>query len=203
MLTVVFKNISVPDFQGNGKRVFADIRKLERLETENKLIIDINPFKSVGNRTIPSRFNNTTITERLNPQNAFVFQARILPQSEPYCQASFLIEISLPPEYPFKRSKITFLDPIYHPRVHKSGKICCECRFCGGSGCFRIKPLVDIIEDLIYFIDNISDNFETANFECAAEYTDDHPTFYRKALENTLTYGRPRHQSNHKISLCI
>ena len=164
---------------------------LEYLEIKNKLIIDANPLTPLANRSIPPRFNNTTIPEHLYTQDAPVFQARILPQSQPYCQASFLIEIILPREYPFKHPKITFLDPMYHPRVHESGKICCGCRFCGGHGYSRIKSLVDIIEDLIYFIDNISDNFETANSECATEYTNDHPTFYRKALESTLSYGRP------------
>jgi ubiquitin-protein ligase len=188
-----YKNILAPDLRSSSRRIFADIRKLERLETENKLIIDVNPLTPSGNRTIPPRFNNTTIAERRNTKNAFVFQARILPQSEPYCHASFLIEIEFLEEYPFKAPKITLLDPIYHPRVRESGTLCYGCDRCNGIMYVPTKYLVDIIEYVIYLIDNISDSFCVANRECFTEYMEDHPTFYRKALERTISYGRPRY----------
>jgi ubiquitin-protein ligase len=175
------------------KRIYGEFKRLERLEFEHKIIIDVNPLACFGNQKVPPRFNNTTATERLNPNNMFIFRARILPQSEPYCQASFLIEIALPPEYPFKGPKIIFLDPIYHPSIHESGKFCCDSGFHGNEGYRPTTSLVDIIEDIINFIDNIPNQSGYVNQECFAEYKDDYPTFYKKALELTLSYGRPRY----------
>jgi ubiquitin-protein ligase len=175
------------------RRIFYEIRKLERLESENKIIIDVNPLTSLGNQKVPPRFNNTTITERLDTNNILTFQARLLPQTEPYCRASFLIEIAFPSEYPFKGPKIIFLDPIYHPFVYESGRLCCDWGFSTDASYRPTTMLTEVIEKIIHSIDNISDEFEDANGECFAEYKNDYPTFYKKALERTLSYGRPRY----------
>jgi ubiquitin-protein ligase len=175
------------------RRIFRELKRLERLEFKHKIIIDVHPLASFGNQKVPPRFNNATVTERLDTNNMFIFQARILPQSEPYCQASFLTEIALPPEYPFKGPKIIFLDPIYHPNIHESDKLCCDSGFHGDEGYKPTTSLVDIIENIIHFIDNIPDQSGYVNAECFQEYTNDYPTFYKKALERTLSYGRPRY----------
>ncbi len=178
---------------GVNRRIYREIRKLERLESENKIIIDVNPLISFGNEQVPPHFNNTTIIERLDATNRYTFQARILPQTEPYCQASFLIEITLPPEYPFRGPKIIFLDPIYHPSIDESGRLCCDWGFFSDGNYKPTTMLVDVIEDLIHIIDNIPGYSKYVNGECFEEYKNDYSTFYKKALERTLSFGRPRY----------
>jgi ubiquitin-conjugating enzyme E2 D/E len=189
---------------GVRRRIFSEIRKLERLESENKIIIDINPFKSFGNGKIPPRFNNvtiiegfpsTSIIEYIKAINMFTFQARILPQTEPYCQASFLIEIVFPSEYPFKQPKIIFSDPIYHPNIYDDySTFSSDGGFPDDYGWYKpTTSLVEIIEKVLSFIDNIPGRANYVNKKCFKEYEKDYPTFYKKALEGTLSYGRPRY----------
>ncbi len=123
-----------------------------------------------------------------------IIQGRILPQTEPYCRASFLIEIALPREYPFKCPEITFLDPIYHPNVEESGKCCC-CSF-GFGDPKSYKPTValsKIITTIIEMIDSPVTRQQGHNQERLAEYHNNYETFCKKALESTLSYGRPRY----------
>ena len=47
-------------------------------------------------------------------------RGRVFPERDPYCFASFLVEIKLPPEYPFKKPQATILDPIYNPNFMKT-----------------------------------------------------------------------------------
>jgi ubiquitin-protein ligase len=175
------------------RRIFYEIRKLERLESENKIIIDVHPLTSVGNQQVPPRFNNTAITECLDTYSIFTFQFRVLPQTEPYCQASFLIETSFPPQYPLTVPEIIFLDPIYHPSVYISGRLRGDWGFSSDGIYKSTTMLVDIIEKVLHFIDNIPGQSEYVNEECFKEYTNDYATFYKKALERTLSFGRPRY----------
>jgi hypothetical protein len=69
----------------------------------------------------PLRFNNTRKTQRFNERNYCVIQARILPQTEPYCRASFLIEIIVSKEYLFKLSEVIFPHPVCHSSVDEGG----------------------------------------------------------------------------------
>lgn len=173
------------------KRLLAEIDRFERLETENMIIIDVNSLAPFSNKKVPPRFNNTTIAQSLDVVSGYRFQARILPQSEPYCRASFLIEIKLPPEYPFKAPDIIFLDPIYHPSVQSSGEVC-YCKKCVFDFYKPTTMLREVIEHLIHTIDNSPDRHQIRNDECFIEYQNDYQTFYNKALEFTLSYGRPR-----------
>jgi ubiquitin-protein ligase len=174
------------------KRLFSEIKMLECLESENKIIIDVNPLKSFGNQKVPSRFNNTTITQHLPAVDMNRFQVRILPKTEPYCRASFLIDIRFPPEYPFKEPDITFLDPIYHPSIGNSGHYS-GCPKCNCDETYKpTTMLVETIEHVFHNIDSNPDDSHICNYECFVEYQNDYQTFYRKALEHTLSYGRPR-----------
>lgn len=51
-----------------------------------------------------------------------VIIGRIFPDSEPFKEGSFQIELKLPPEFPFSPPAIRFLTPIYHPSVEQDGK---------------------------------------------------------------------------------
>ena len=120
------------------------------------------------------------------------FQGRILPQSEPYCRASFLIQITLPQEYPFKIPEFIFLDPIYHPNVDDSGRHCCDCAFQALEKYTPARDLANFIEDIIHNIDNPSSFHECRNLR-VKEYHEDPTAFHHKALEHTREYGRTRY----------
>ena len=170
-----------------------ELDKLERLESENKFILDVGLLKCSNDNILPERFNGTTIAKPLDTLDLFTFYGRIFLQTEPYCQASFLIEIKLPQEYPFKEPEITFLDRIYHPIVHESGRICIDWSFTETESYSPRMFVADIIDAIVGMIDNSPNKWYVVNQKCFHEYKNDYPTFYNKALELTLSFGRPRH----------
>jgi ubiquitin-protein ligase len=168
------------------------------MEFENKFILDTYSMVLFGNEKPPSRFNNTSkitaTARRYSGRDTIAIRGRILPQKEPYCHASFLIEITLPREYPFKPPDVTFLDPIYHPNVTDEGSLCCCCDHIVGHEEWRpTTRLSDFIEAAIRRIDTIPSRSESVNIQCAEEYQNHYLKFYEKALRLVLSYGRPRY----------
>ncbi|CAF1173093.1 unnamed protein product [Adineta steineri] len=161
-----------------NNRVRRELLKLEQLELENKFILDISPMAPLPDiNKPPPRFNNSRMTKRPLRKDIMIIQGRILLQSELYCRASFLIEIALPREYPFKRPEITFLDPIYHPNISTSDKYCdCSCDFdftAGGS--YRPTTSLDsIITTIIHIIDSPFIGEESHNPERLLVYRNDY-----------------------------
>jgi len=64
------------------------------------------------------------LIERVDESNILNWVVLILPQMDPYKKGAFRIDITYPPEYPFKPPKITFKTKIYHPNVDEKGNIC-------------------------------------------------------------------------------
>jgi ubiquitin-protein ligase len=118
-----------------------------------------------------------------------IIRGRILPEKDPYCFASFLIEIRVPFDYPFKRPEIIILDPIYHPNVKNDGRHRC-CRGPPGEWSPAIQ-LTDCIKAVINTINDPAPEHRT-NPMIASEYLTNYEKFYEKASEYTFKYGRPR-----------
>ncbi|UJR16721.1 hypothetical protein I4U23_003621 [Adineta vaga] len=181
------------------KRFEQDIQKLKELELENRFIFDnYSGHHSFDTNNPPPRFNNTRIDKRIIKEGFTIIQGRILLQTEPYRDGSFLVEIAFPQEYPFKHPNITFLDPIYHPNISKSGACCgCDCGF-RFSTPVMYRPTTTLNSIIMKIIETIEQPFpidaeESHNPKCLIEYRNDYQTFYKKAFECTLTYGRPRY----------
>jgi ubiquitin-protein ligase len=119
-----------------------------------------------------------------------VIRGRIFPEKDPYCFASFLIQIEISPNYPSKMPETFILDRIYHPNVREDGQPCCW-RF-NHEKWQPTTTLIEFIKAIIHTIDN--PHLEhLQNVECANEYRSNYEKFYEKALQYTLKYGRPRH----------
>ncbi len=140
---------------------------------------------------LPSQsLNNTTANRHFDNKQEFVIRGRILPEKDPYCLASFLIEIRLPAEYPFKMPEVIFRNPIYHPNVSQNGQLCCW-----GFNYEKWRPkttLIDVIKAIINTIDNSHLEYH-CNEELVNEYRDNYEKFYETALEYTLKHRQSRH----------
>jgi ubiquitin-conjugating enzyme E2 L3 len=171
--------------------------QLEQLELENKFVFDQNTWMLFGNKKPPPRFTNKptpwhTYVSTYG-KDVMIIKGRIFPKTEPYCRASFLIEIILPRTFPFQPPDVFFRDPIYHPTVDGKGYHCCCCRdILGNKEWAPTTRLTTVIEAVIRNIDNISETSPIVNSELFKEYMHNRQTFYKNALRCTLTYGRPR-----------
>jgi ubiquitin-protein ligase len=134
------------------------------------------------------------LIQSVDTEYSTVIRGRILPQTEPYCHASFLIEITLPPQWPFKPPEVMFLDPLYHSNIDEWSRHRCDCWHNRSPDMWIPKTsLKTIIETVIRVIDDDPDSHPIRNRECLEEYRNDYQTFYKKALRFTLSFGRPRY----------
>jgi ubiquitin-protein ligase len=160
--------IILAEAMGVHKRVVNEIRKVQEWQSENKFILE----SWSHHKSIPR------------------IHGGIFPEREPYCFASFLIEIAFPFEYPFQPPETRILDAIYHPRAQKSGQGC-SCWYPVNN---MWRPTTSLIEYINIIIDVI-DNFDLKR-RCGGtvvvESASDYEQFYEKALRCTFDHGRPR-----------
>ena len=70
--------------------------------------------------------NNITAGPK-NENNIFQWSATILgPEGSPYEDGTFILDIDIPNNYPFKPPKINFRTKIYHPNINDHGSICLD-----------------------------------------------------------------------------
>jgi ubiquitin-protein ligase len=151
-----------------------------------------------GRNKPPSRFNNTATTLKSHIVDGTIIQGRILPNIKPYCRASFLIQITLPREYPLEEPDIFILDPIYHPNINDygKGKGSRSWSFVFGQQFDPTTPLTVYVEAIIHVVNNITNSSYHDIYnstERITEYNTNYQTFYENALGFTLSYGRPRY----------
>lgn len=120
-----------------------------------------------------------------------VLGGRIFPRSDPYYCASLRVEIKLPPEYPFKPPAARFLDPIHHPMIKTSGKLC-SCWDFYSFTWVPTRKIVDYITGMINTIDNPAQWKNHDDSVCYSEYNSNYSAFYEKAMQSVLTHGQSR-----------
>lgn len=60
----------------------------------------------------------------LHEENILHWQGLLVPDAHPYNISAFKVELTFPPEYPFRPPKIIFKTPIYHPNIDEQGQVC-------------------------------------------------------------------------------
>lgn len=169
--------ISLSNNSIRNRRICTEFMKLKKWESEKKIILEYGLASDIQK-------------SMQNWNEPFNIYARILPEKDPYCLASFLIEIKLPPEYPFAMPQITFIDPIYHINIMNDGRLCC----CWGTAA-TFRPTTSLVDLLNSFIEAVNrptiDHCTDSNR--SIEYQDNYEQFYEKALQLTLNKGRPRY----------
>uniref|UniRef100_A0A0A9WL42 Ubiquitin-conjugating enzyme E2-18 kDa n=1 Tax=Lygus hesperus TaxID=30085 RepID=A0A0A9WL42_LYGHE len=56
--------------------------------------------------------------------NIYVWHALICPETPPYKDGAFRVEMIFPQEYPFKPPKLIMKTKIYHPNFDEKGQVC-------------------------------------------------------------------------------
>ncbi len=135
--------------------------------------------------------SNTISIEHLHDVRGAVIHGRIFPAKDPYCFASFRIEIRFPAEYPYKIPEVFFLDPIYHPATRRHDGRCCCCLL--QKSYTPTSSLVELIEHVLNTIDNHDLQHYCTDAVVDNEYRNNYEQFYERALQYTLNYGLPRH----------
>lgn len=94
-----------------------EYKLIRQLENEGKFILDYCSWVPECCCESPPRFDGTVSTQPFQPEKCFLIQGRILPNTEPYYMASFLIQLTIPHKFPFEIPKVFFIDSVYHPDI--------------------------------------------------------------------------------------
>ncbi|GFX74165.1 ubiquitin-conjugating enzyme E2 T [Trichonephila clavipes] len=111
------------------------------------------------------------------------------PDSSPYENGVFHIDIQIPEKYPFLPPNVHFITPVYHPNIDDSGRICLEILKLPPQGAWKpslnLKIILMSIQGLLAE-PNFNDPLMT---EISQEYEMNRSSFVIKAREWTKKYA--------------
>merc|ERR1711934_1284806 len=104
------------------------------------------------------------------------------PQSSPYENGIFKLELFLPEEYPMAPPKVRFLTKIYHPNVDRLGRICLDILKDKWSPALQIRTVLISIQALM----SAPNPDDPLNNEAAEQWKSNEQAALAKAKEWTL-----------------
>nr|ACO13072.1 Ubiquitin-conjugating enzyme E2 L3 [Lepeophtheirus salmonis]ADD38824.1 Ubiquitin-conjugating enzyme E2 L3 [Lepeophtheirus salmonis] len=125
----------------------------------------------------------------VDEQNMLVWQGLLLPDKYPYNKGAFKVEITFPPEYPFKPPKINFKTKIYHPNVDEKGQVCLPIILADNwKPATKTNQVVLALVSLI----NEPEPEHPLRGDLAKEFTRDRKKFYKNAEDFTKKFSEKR-----------
>ena len=103
------------------------------------------------------------------------------PANTPYEDCLFFFSINLPQDYPFRPPTVTFLTPIFHPNIDKSGSNCLNMHFVWSPALSLYRLLYRLYELLEH-----PDPDDPLDVESAELYKRNPGEFARVAREKAL-----------------
>lgn len=97
-------------------------------------------------------FENDACTVQPKNDNYLVWQATINgPESTPYADGLYFLDIEFPNDYPFKPPKVKFTTYIYHANVDEKGGICLDILKDKWTPSITVKQILTTIIELMKF----------------------------------------------------
>lgn len=109
------------------------------------------------------------------------------PPDTPYETGVFFLDITFPPDYPYKPPHMIFKTRIYHPNITPRGAICLDIICCKWAPCFTVGKALSTIRS--YMADPDTSGRHYPVIDILRQYNNDRAQYDRIAREWTQRYA--------------